>query len=102
MAKKSTKPKKTTKKAKTTKVTESVIASGNQSINYLGEITVKITHGSKTVSTKKYTNSGMPSLFKFLCNALAGTYTESLRPCQIKLFTYDRVNEVEATPSAFN
>lgn len=94
--------KKTTKKSQTKKITETITASGNQPINYLGEITVKVNHGNKTISTKKYSNSGMPSLFKFLCSALAGSYTESLRPCQIKLFTYDRAYDSEATPAAFN
>jgi hypothetical protein len=104
MARKTTKSK-STKKQKTTPVVANITAAGNQSLNYIGEISIKINHGNKTISTKKYTNSGMPYLFKFLCLALAGNYTESLRPCQIKLFYYDKAtltSDYESSPANFN
>ena len=56
------------------------------SISYAGKIKVSVERGNKTISTREYHNTGMPNLFKFLCNALAGNYLDNLRPVQIKLF----------------
>lgn len=61
---------------------------GDQTISYAGHVCVKVNHGNNTILTKHYHNSGMPNLFKFLCNCLAGEYTDKLRPCKIKLFSY--------------
>lgn len=75
-------------------------ASGIQNIGYQGSVTVKVMHGNKVVKTREYHNSGMPQLFKFLCAALAGNYSEALRPCKIKLFYYPDASET--MPPAFN
>ena len=79
--------------------------SGTQDISYAGVVTIKLQHGKKTIMSKKYHNNGMPDLFKFLCLALAGSYTEALRPCKIKLFCYDAAFAIEqdtADPTKFN
>ncbi len=83
---KSTTTKKTTSRPK--KLTPDVIAKGEQSISYMGEVTIKLAHGKKVISSTKYHNSGMPGLFKFLCAALAGTYIDNLRPYQLKLYGF--------------
>lgn len=84
-----------TKKQKITKISTDLVSSKIQPIDYMGEVTLKLNHGNKTIQTKKYTNKGMPNLFKFLCTALMGNYTENLKPCQVKLFTYSEANEVK-------
>ena len=96
------------KKAKKNKVivpTANIETAGTQQVNYLGEVTVKLARGNKTLSTKKYTNSGMPGLFRFICNALAGSFSEVACPCQIKLFNYlkaDDLQDEDSAPSNFN
>jgi hypothetical protein len=66
-----------------------VVTSKTDSISYQGKVTVKVVKGSKTISTKNYSNAGLPRLFEFLGKALAGNYSENLRPCKVKLFTYN-------------
>jgi hypothetical protein len=59
----------------------------------------------KTLSTRKFDNSGMPNLFKFLCNCLAGNYAEKMRPCKVKLFSYIKATDPidqRATVGEFN
>ena len=55
------------------------------SISYAGKIKVSVERGNKTISTREYHNAGMPNLFKFLCNALAGPFLGHLRPDKKKL-----------------
>lgn len=71
------------KSTKTKPITE---VDGKQAIEYQGIIKITTMHGKKTVATKTYKNSGLPALFKFLCNALGGRNTTGLRPSAIKLF----------------
>ena len=63
-------------------------AFGEQNISYQGRVSVKIQRGNKIISSKTYHNSGMPSLFKFLANCLAGNISANGRPVKIKLFEF--------------
>ena len=63
-----------------------VSAEGLQPLDYLGTVSIKFMKGDSLLKTKTYTNSGMPNLFKFICNALAGNYIPANAPCQIKLY----------------
>lgn len=85
--------KKKTKMVETANIdtqTSTTKVEGIQDISYAGIVNIKLQHGKKTIMSKKYHNNGMPDLFKFLCLALAGSYTDALRPCKIKLFCYDQ------------
>lgn len=65
---------------------EETVVQGAQTINYQGSISLSINKGKKVLLKKKYHNKGMPNLFKFLANCLAGNYSGNLRPNKIKLF----------------
>lgn len=67
-----------------------VHASGEQSIGYQGTVSVKIQRGNKIISSNTYHNSGMPNLFKFLANCLAGSISADGKPVKIKLFEFPR------------
>lgn len=85
---------------KKAKQTEDTTLNGTQSISYQGNIKLSINRGNKTIMTKNYHNAGMPNLFKFLANCLAGNISEFMRPVKIKLFDLpgaDTVNGVEST-----
>jgi hypothetical protein len=71
------------------KINSSVSVEGTQNIDYSGKVAIKVVRGNKVITSRTYHNSGCPSLFKFLCNCLAGEFTHSLRPSKIKLFNYD-------------
>lgn len=93
---------------KKVKQTEDTALKGTQSISYQGNIKLSINRGSKTIMTKEYHNAGMPNLFKFLANCLAGNISEFMRPVKIKLFDFpgaDIVNVIDSaepiTPRAF-
>lgn len=58
----------------------------NFEIGYAGTINAKIKRGDTIISEKQYHNQGRFTLFKFICDALAGNFNASLRPCKIKLF----------------
>lgn len=76
---------------------------GTQNFGYQGKIVVKIQHGNKIIKTTQYHNKGMPSLFKFLCQALAGRYSDLSRPCKIKLFFFPNAEgETSVTPENFD
>lgn len=85
-------------------ITNNLPIDGLQNIGYKGQVTVKLTNGKTTLKTTTYKNSGMISLFKFLCNCLAGNYTDTLRPCKIKFFCYDNAFDLseEYSPANFN
>lgn len=61
--------------------------SGN-SLAYQGRVKFQILHGKTVVSTKQFSNNGLPDLFKYLSHALTGVYYSSLRPCKIALYEY--------------
>ena len=85
---------------KKAKQTEDTTLNGTQSISYQGNIKLSINRGNKTIMTKNYHNAGMPNLFKFLANCLAGNISEFMRPVKIKLFDFpsaDAINGVEST-----
>lgn len=70
-------------------------------INYSGQVVVKILSGNKVISKHTYHNNGRETLYKFLCNALAGNYIERQRPCCIKLFKYASAFGENNKPSNF-
>lgn len=83
-------------------------ASGEQSIGYQGKVSVKIQRGNKIISSKTYHNSGMPNLFRFLANCLAGSISTNGKPVKIKLFEFpsklinrENSNEIKS-PTEFN
>jgi hypothetical protein len=78
--------KKTSKKAKTDITTPEIATTQVNSLAYQGNVTFQILHGRKVISSKKYSNSGLPELFKFIGFALAGSYYPSLRPCKVALY----------------
>ena len=79
---------------------KSINVEEQQTIGYKGEVSVKVARGNKIINTRTLHNSGMPSLFKFLANCLAGIYSKNSRPCKIRLFYLTHDNGI--TPSAFN
>lgn len=96
------KKKVTTEQPKIENKNKDIIASGTQSLNYQGTIKLSIQRGNKTLRTEVYHNSGMPNLFKFLANCLAGLNAEELRPCKIKLFKYPGADARDGmTPTNF-
>jgi hypothetical protein len=72
------------------------------SLAYQGKVQFQILHGNKVISTKNYSNNGLPDLFKYISYALAGTYHSTLRPCKIALFHYDPQNGQYKKPADFN
>lgn len=78
---------------------EETVIQGTQSINYQGSISLSINNGKKVLMRKKYHNSGMPNLFRYLANCLAGNNSDNLRPVKIKLF-YSK--DTDTPPNAFN
>jgi len=82
---------------------ENVSLAGTQTFGYQGKITVKVQHGNKIIKTKEYHNNGTPLLFKFLCLALAGKYSDFLRPCKVKLFFFPGADGEQAvSPKEFD
>ena len=72
--------------------------SNKQSFSYEGSVKMQIQRNGKIVSTKTFKNSGRMPLFKFLCNCLAGVYSEQSRPVKLKLFNYTGTRQ----PQLFN
>lgn len=68
---------------------------------YQGKVKIQVARGTKILSSKTYTNNGLPNLFKYISHALAGSYYPSLRPCKIKVLKYDRVGSDAKTPTTF-
>lgn len=94
--------KRKTKKKETQPKNQNINLAGTQTLNYQGSVTIKLNHGKKTVLSKTYHNAGMPSLFKFLATALAGNYSEALRPCKIKLFYWKKADDYNLSPKDFD
>ena len=90
--------KKETKKIETT---QTPINTEAQSLKYQGKIKLQVLHGNKVISTKDYSNNGLPSLFKYLSYALAGQYYESLRPRKICIFKCQSEGDL-SNPINFN
>jgi len=81
-----------------TKEFTNIISSGVQSFGYQGKVKVSLCRGNQILSTKEYHNNGMPDLFKFLANALAGNYLSFLRPVKIKLFKFPHAETTATDP----
>lgn len=88
MGKKVTKTKRKSDNIKKSKIKGQIITQGSQGIGYQGKISIKIMRRNKVVKTLHYHNKGLLQLFKFIGYALAGTPIENLRPCKIKLYTF--------------
>ena len=88
MGKKATKTKNKPDNIKKSNVKGQIITQGSQGIGYQGKISIKIMRRNKVVKTLHYHNKGLLQLFKFIGYALAGTPIENLRPCKIKLYTF--------------
>lgn len=73
------------KRVKKTK-TQKILPAQPNSLAYQGKVNFQILHGNKVISTKNYSNSGLPDLFKYISYALMGTFYSALRPCKVVLF----------------
>jgi hypothetical protein len=80
--------------------TEEKISTKTNSLAYQGRVKFQVLHGSKVISTKNYSNSGLPDLFKYLSHALAGVQYSALRPCKVAIFECS-TKDVYADPTAF-
>jgi hypothetical protein len=74
---------------------------GINSLTYQGKVKFQIMHGNKVISTKHFSNSGLPTLFKYLSYALTGTFYSALRPCKIALYTTPTDGD-DQNPADFN
>lgn len=70
-------------------------------LSYQGKVKFQILHGNKIISTKHYSNNGLPDLFKYLSYALAGVQYSALRPCKVAIFQCS-TKDAYADPTAFN
>lgn len=82
------------------KAEEVLTSTKPQALGYQGKLCIKIMSGNKVISTEYLKNKGDSTLFKFLCQALAGNFYTHMRPCKIKL--YDFQNTETVLPSEFN
>ena len=87
---------------KTKKKTEQqkTLSTQVNSLAYQGKVKCQITSGNKIISTKYYSNSGLPDLFKYISYALTGTFYSALRPCKVALFDCN-TKGTYADPAAF-
>lgn len=84
------------------KQTDSTIKeSETQAIGYQGSISVSVKRGDKTILKRSYHNSGMPNLFRYIANVVAGNSANELRPVKIKLFNYADTTQDALTPANF-
>lgn len=85
----------------TEKNNNNIIVKSNPSIDsaigYNGNLSVLIKNGNRTISKKAYHNMGHVKLFQFICNCLAGTFTETARPCRIRLYKANNPNSFDAS-----
>lgn len=76
-------------------------ATQNNSISYQGKVKLQLLHGTKVISTHNYLNKGLPDLFKYISNALAGVSYAPLRPCKVALFYCATDTGSYTQPAAF-
>lgn len=88
------------KKKTTAKLKEKLDMQTNQ-LTYQGKVSFKILHGTKVISTKNYSNKGLPELFRYISHALAGSQYTALRPCKVALFNYPTADDYE-NPATFD
>lgn len=67
-------------------------------IKYKGEVSIKVKKGNKVLSSYKSHNDGQEKLFKFLADALAGSFTTDNRPCKLKLFKKAETGDDPTSP----
>ena len=67
-------------------------------IKYSGEVTIKVKKGNKVLSSYKSHNEGKEKLFKFIAEALSGTFTKDNRPCRLVLFKQLNDSDTPAAP----
>lgn len=74
-----------------------------QELRYQGRVKLQIMHGSRVISTRNFSNKGLPLIFKYISYVLAGQYYKDMRPTQIKLFNYKvDPNDTSTTPNNFS
>lgn len=88
------------KKKKLKKDLEEKLPLQTNSLAYQGKVRFQVLHGDKVISTKNYSNNGLPDLFKYLSYALAGVQYSALRPCKVALFECS-TKDIYADPTAF-
>lgn len=86
--------------AKKKKSNQENISTQINSLAYQGKVTFQVMRGNKIINTKKYLNSGLPDLFRYIGHALAGTVYSALRPCKIALFNCNTGGVLD--PANFN
>ena len=89
------------KQTKHTAQANNVTATQNNSISYQGKVKLQLLHGTKVISTHNYLNKGLPDLFKYISNALAGVSYAPLRPCKVALFYCATDTGSYTQPAAF-
>jgi hypothetical protein len=89
------------RKEKATVETSKQVSTQADTLSYQGKVKCQIMHGNKIISTKNYSNNGLPDLFKYISHAIAGTYYSALRPCKIALFSCATTGHY-ADPTSFN
>ena len=89
------------KQTKRTAQANNVTATQNNSISYQGKVKLQLLHGTKVISTHNYLNKGLPDLFKYISNALAGVSYAPLRPCKVALFYCATDTGSYTQPAAF-
>lgn len=90
------------KRVKKTKA-QKICPAQPDSLAYQGKVKFQILHGNKVISTKNYSNSGLPDLFKYISYALMGTFYSELRPCKVVLFDckFTATGEKYEKPTSF-
>ena len=89
------------KKTITTVLPEEITSTQLDSLAYQGKVKFQILHGDKVISTKTYSNNGLPELFKYLSYALAGVQYSALRPCKVAVFLCSMQDDF-SEPTGFN
>lgn len=79
-----------------------IATSQKDSLTYQGKVLFQVLHGNKVISTKQYSNNGLPDLFKFIGFALAGSYYASLRPCKVALYDCITTGDPYGDPTKFD
>ena len=77
-------------------------SNNTNTLNYSGDITLKILDGDRVISTKEYHNTGTQKLFNFFGSCLRGEFraAKSIRPCRVILFEAGTGEIKDSVPTA--
>lgn len=88
------------------------IATNKDSLEYSGNVTIKLYDGERLLRTSKHHNTGCAKLFNFIADCLTGNFSgaKSSRPCKVVLFKHDtdypigsdKDDTVTFQPNSFN